>query len=91
MKQISDYNFSYSRVPSDRDPKPDQDYTVLTDMDDLKKGEVVKFIGFDDVDNHYGICVFIDSSGTILEVTGDFCNGQLFEKLRNALSRIQST
>lgn len=89
MKKLIDYNFSYSKKPSDLDPKPDQKYLVLTDVDDLKKGEVVKFVGFDDVDNHFGIYVFTDAKGTILEVSGDFCGDSLFNELKSALSRTE--
>ena len=38
----------------------------------LRTSQFVTFAGFDDVDNHYGIFVFTDLEGTVLEVTGGF-------------------
>ena len=68
---------------------PNERYRVLYDVGDLKKGEIVSFIGFDDVDNHYGIFVFNNDSGKILEVTGDFSgpNHSRMVALGGALSK----
>lgn len=68
---------------------PDEEYRVLKDVGDLKKDALVKFVGFDDVDNHYGIFVFVDSDGTVLEVSGD-CSGpnhSCMTNLKLALSK----
>jgi len=72
MKKISDYNFSDSWTVKELNLKPNPEYLVLENVGDLKKDQLVKFVGFDDVDNHYGIFVFVDADGKVLEVSGDF-------------------
>lgn len=72
MKQLSDYIFYNSWQLNELNLKQGSDYLILVDLGDLRKGQVVKFAGFDDVDNHYGIFVFMDSTGAVLEVKGDF-------------------
>jgi len=72
MKKVTDYNFVNSWAVKELGVKPNEDYLVVKDVADLKQGELVKFVGFDDVDNHYGIFVFVDANGRLLEVTGDF-------------------
>lgn len=74
MKKVSDYIFYDSWQLRELGLTPNEEYKVLLDVGDLKKGAAVKFIGFDDVDNHYGIFVFTDAEGKILEVSGD-CSG----------------
>ena len=89
MKKLTDYIFYDSWQLSELDIKPDEEYLVLSDVGDLKKGESVRFVGFDDVDNHYGIFVFVDASGRVLEVSGD-CSGRdhsCITGLKAALSR----
>jgi len=89
MRNISDYIFSYSKKPSDRDPKTGQEYLVLTDIGELRKGALVKCVGFADIDNHYGIQVFTGANDEILEVAGDYSGGSLLEKLKSALTRTE--
>jgi hypothetical protein len=73
MKNISDYTFYYNSWQlKELNLKQEAEYFIENDLCDLKKGMTVKFIGFDDVDNHYGIFVFADSDGNLLEVRGDF-------------------
>ena len=50
MKQLSDYNFINSWQLGDLAMQPLEKYRVLADIGKLKKGQVVKFIGFDDAD-----------------------------------------
>ncbi len=87
MKKISDYIFYDSWQSKDLDIKPGQEFTVLMDFGDLKKGALVRFVGFDDVDNHFGIFVFTDAKGAVLEVAGDFSGPDhwSFKNLKNAL------
>jgi hypothetical protein len=90
MKKLSDYIFGSAWQPGNLGMKPYEEFVVLFDLGDLKKGAVVKFIGFDDVDNHYGIFVFVDQKDKVLEVSGD-CSGpnnSCLRDLRIALSRI---
>lgn len=82
MKKLSDYNFGPSWHEREAKLKPTTRYLVLLDQGDLKKGQVVTFIGFDDVDNHYGIFVFVDADQRILEVAGD-CAGPDHSCMRN--------
>ncbi|PTU73464.1 hypothetical protein DBO85_14145 [Pseudomonas mangrovi] len=72
VKTITDYVFSNSWQLNELNMRPGDEYSVLADLCDLRQGEVVRFIGFDDVDNHYGIFVFIRADGAVLEVSGDF-------------------
>lgn len=74
MKKLSDYIFYNSWQLRELNIKPNEEFVVLVDVGDMKKGDAVKFVGFDDVDNHYGIFVFVDSKGEVLEVSGD-CSG----------------
>lgn len=48
------------------------DYRVIKSIGELRKGMIVRFVGFDDVDNHYGIYQFADSDGRTLGVPGDY-------------------
>jgi hypothetical protein len=88
MKKITDYNLGDSWHLRQLSMKPNEEFIVLTDVDDLKKDDQVKFIGFDDVDNHYGIFVFLNAQGEVLEVRGDFSGSESLHKVERALSRI---
>jgi hypothetical protein len=89
MKKISDYVFFDSWQIKELNLKPGNEYFIANDICDLKKRTIVKFVGFDDIDNHYGIFVFTDPDGAFLEVWGDFSSpnhGRTLE-LKKALSR----
>lgn len=90
MKKMADYIFFDSWQTNELSIKPNVEYLVLNDLGDLRKGELVKFIGFDDVDNHFGIFVFLNSEGGILEVSGDFSgsNHSCMKDLKLALSKV---
>lgn len=88
MKKISDYILFYdSWQLRELNLKPGEEYLVVTDLGHIKKDNLVKFIGFDDVDNHYGIFVFTDSDGNVLEVSGDFSGSSSLKRLEAALSK----
>jgi hypothetical protein len=72
MKKISDYVFYESWQLKELDLRRGEKYVVVNNLCDLKKGTTVSFAGFDDVDNHYGVFVFTDTEGAVLEVSGDF-------------------
>lgn len=74
MKNLTDYIFYESWQLQALNIAPGEAYAVLADVGDLKKGTIVKFAGFQDVDNHYGIFVFTGADGKVLEVAGD-CAG----------------
>lgn len=88
-KKVTDYTFYNSWQLKDLDLTQGSDYLVLNNIDDLRKDQIVKYAGFDDIDNHYGIFVFIDSEGKILEVKGDFSGPEhsKFKELRLAIAR----
>jgi len=91
MKKITDYCYSSSWQTEELSKlkiTPGEKYLVLKDIGDLKKGELVKFVLFDDVDNHYGIFVFTDSADKILEVSGDFSGPLSIDGLKAALSKL---
>lgn len=79
MKQLSDYTFYNSWQLNELNLKQGSDCLILEDLGDLRKGQVVSFAGFDDVDNHYGIFVFTDSTGAVLEVKGDFSGSESYK------------
>ena len=86
---LSDYIFDSGWEFKHVNLRSYKEYLVLVDIGDLKKGDVVKFIGYAGVDNHYGIFVFTDSTGGVLEVSGDFSHSDL-EELRRALSEVMT-
>ncbi len=47
-------------------------YRVLETLQQLTKGDVVTFVGYDDIDNHYGKYDFQTSEGRAVSVSGDF-------------------
>lgn len=89
MKKVTDYIFYDSWVLKELAMESGAEYIVLQDLCDLRKGQVVKFIGFDDVDNHFGRFVFTNQDGAVLEVDGDFSSSEhsRFKELKNALSK----
>lgn len=89
MKKVTDYIFSNSWQLEQLNLVQGSSYLALNDIDDLRKDQTVKFAGFDDIDNHYGIFVFIDSQGQILEVKGDFSGPEhsKFKELRLAIEK----
>ncbi|MFP5393424.1 MAG: hypothetical protein ACLGI6_18055 [Gammaproteobacteria bacterium] len=88
MKTFSDYTFYDAWQLRELNMKAGDAYRVLTTIDDLAEGDVVRCVGFDDVDNHYGIFVFEDAAGKLREVRGDFSGDQSLGRLRTALARI---
>lgn len=89
-KKFDKYTFYDSWQLDELNMKPDDAYLVLQDVGELKQGERVIFLGFDDVDNHYGIFVFMDAERRILEVPGDYSgpNHSHMTDLKRALSKI---
>ena len=49
-----------------------QRYRVLQSIGELREGMVVRFIGFEDIDNHYGVYEFAGPDGSKLAVGGDY-------------------
>ncbi len=49
-------------------------YRVVTSVQELTRGAVVRFVGFDDIDNHHGCYEFVTLDGGTLKVCGDFSN-----------------
>jgi hypothetical protein len=86
---MSEYIFYNSWQLNELRMNPSEEYVVLMDLGDLKKGELVKFVGFDDIDNHFGIFVFTNEKNQILEVSGDFSGPDhpCLRKLKAALSK----
>jgi hypothetical protein len=85
VKKISDYVFSNAWAIGPL--KSYEKYVVVADLGELKRGDIVKFIGFADVDNHFGIFVFTDKDGRVLEVSGDFCGLSCLACFSSALSK----
>ena len=89
-QKLSDYIFDSGWEFKHVNLRSYKEYLLLVDIGDLKKDDLVKFIGYADVDNHYGIFVFTDSAGGVLEVSGDFSHHAASEELRHALSEVKS-
>jgi len=87
MKKRDYYTFYDSWQLRELQIEPGQKFVAQIDLDDLKKGNVVTFTGFDDVDNHFGIFVFTDTDNNVLEVRGDFSGPASLQKLKMALSK----
>ena len=51
---------------------PGQRYRVIRSIDQLHEGMIVRYIGINDVDNHYGIGEFEGPDGQTLGVHGDY-------------------
>jgi len=85
MKKITDYIFNNSWQLTELNIKSNEEYMVVSDVGDLKNGDLVKFVGYADVDNHFGIYVFINSKKEVLEVSGDFSGAASFKSLKSAL------
>jgi hypothetical protein len=47
-------------------------YRVITDIGELRKGMIVRFVDLNELDNHYGVCVFEDETGQTRVVPGDY-------------------
>ena len=52
--------------------RPNRRYRVREAFQELQRGTVVRFDGFNDIDNHHGRYEFIDDSGARVSVAGDF-------------------
>jgi hypothetical protein len=88
LRKLAGYRFHDSWQPSELCLNPGKKYHVRMNVGDLKTGQRVTFAGFDDVDNHFGIFVFLNAAGEVLEVSGD-CSGRehtCLRELRAALS-----
>ena len=87
MKKRDHHTFYDSWQLRELQIEPGQQFVAQIDLDDLKKGTVLTFTGFDDVDNHFGIFVFTDADNNVLEVRGDFSGPASLQKLKMALSK----
>jgi hypothetical protein len=91
VKSITDYTYCDSWHLKHLGFKPGDQFAVATDIGELKAGDLVRLVGFDDVDNHFGIFVFTKSTNEVLEVRGDFSSpdGSSLSGLKKALSRTE--
>jgi hypothetical protein len=90
MRQIYDYIFGHSWLMKELNLKENEEYLVVEEVGELRKGDVVRLVGFSDIDNHYGIFVFYDSQGQILEVSGDYAgpDHSSTNRMRTALTKV---
>ena len=82
------YTFYDSWQPNALGLVPNEQYRVLADLGPLQQGAVVTYAGFDDVDNHFGIFVFVDAQDEVLEVRGDFSGSASVAEVKMALARL---
>lgn len=89
MRNIADYIFGDRWWHDVYGIAPGRTYAVSANVGELEKGSLVEFIGFADADNHFGIFVFTDAKGEVLEVRGDFSapDGTAVKDLQTALSK----
>lgn len=59
------------RMLSIDDLRPGKRYRVLQDLQELEKGQIVRYRGLDDIDNHHGEYDFEAEDGRKLVVAGD--------------------
>jgi hypothetical protein len=87
MRKITDYTYYKSRQAEELGIKANDRLSVLHDIGELKKGDVVTYIGFDDVDNHFGVFVFTNQKDEVVVVSGDFSSytGPFMDELKAAL------
>ncbi|UTA48330.1 hypothetical protein L1F30_02010 [Simiduia sp. 21SJ11W-1] len=88
MKKVTDFIFYDSWHVKEIGLTVGSFYLAKNDLRELKVGEVIKFAGFEDVDNHYGRFVFTNQSGQVVVVDGDFCTKDHpdFKQLKETLS-----
>lgn len=72
MKNVYDYVFSHSWQPQKLQLQQGAQYHVFTELGPFKPGEMAIFLGFEDIDNHYGKFVFKKPDGEIVEFPGDY-------------------
>ncbi len=65
-----------------------QRYRVLESLQQLEAGTVVEYLGFNDVDNHYGEYEFRSDAGAELKVAGD-CSRAESDPLREAYRHLE--
>jgi hypothetical protein len=89
MKTAADFRFSASWQLAALGLRPGDRIVPSGNLGDLRACVPVDFVGFDDVDNHFGIFVFTGPKGELLEVRGDFSSPghPCFLALKRALAR----
>ena len=87
MKVLSDFEFSNSWQVVELELKQGVKYEILQNLGSFTPGEMVIFLGYEDIDNHYGNFVFQKIDGEIVEFHGDYCstNHSSYLKIQNAL------
>ena len=90
MKKLTDFIFYASWQVKEMGLKVGAWYLAANDLSELKAGDIVKFEGFEDVDNHYGRFVFTDKSGNVRVVDGDFSSQERhkFKLLKDTLGNV---
>ncbi len=89
MVLLSDYIFYDSWLLKELNLTVGQLYIATKNVGKISKGEAIRFEGFDDIDNHYGILVFT-CNGEIREINGDFSGPDHYSanEVRNSLSQL---
>ena len=66
-------------------------FTVRQAIGELTVGDDIIYVGFSDIDNHYGIWVFKNKNNEPFEIPGDFCHVQesFITQFYTALERIK--
>lgn len=92
MKSLTDYIFYDSWQEKKLNLKAGDRFRVIQTIGKLSCGDEVTYVGFDDVDNHYGIFVFKNQSNQALEISGDFSgiSDQFISEFTIALQRTTS-
>ncbi|HMU66802.1 MAG TPA: hypothetical protein PKE57_06645 [Cellvibrionaceae bacterium] len=72
MKNVYDYVFSQSWQTQELQLQQGVQYPIFTELGPFKPGEMAIFLGFEDIDNHYGKFVFKKHDGEIVEFPGDY-------------------
>ncbi len=85
MQKITDYVFSNSWQVKELKLKQGLLCRFVQPLKNIPRGAVMQFVGFEDVDNHFGRFVFMNKAGEIVELPGDFSGRNSLSELKSAM------
>ncbi len=93
MKLLTEYIFYNAWQETRLNLTAGDCFTVTQALGKLSCGDEVTYVGFEDVDNHYGIFVFKNQKNQALEIGGDFStlSDQFISEFNTALQKIYVT
>lgn len=88
MADMTAHNFIDAWQNHELGLEPGNRYRFRLDIGAIKTGEQLSFLGFNAVDNHYGVFVFQRLNGERVELRGDYASSahRAFLALKEALA-----